>query len=91
MASVGSYVLSINERAGNADVDLKTVCANVLKLLGRAQAPMSFGSVLSQTGFPESLLRDAVTKLQNDRLVEEKADKLGLTSLGYKAHFIVAT
>jgi hypothetical protein len=89
-SSVGSYVLSINERAGGAEIDVKTACARVLKLLG-SQSETSFGTLLSATGFPESLLREAVSQLQSDELVEVKDQRLKLTELGYKAHLIVAT
>jgi hypothetical protein len=90
MSSVGSYVLSINERAGGADIDIKTACARVLKLLG-AQSETTFGALLSLTGFPEGLLRDAVNRLERDELVQVQNGKLALTELGYKAHLIVAT
>jgi hypothetical protein len=90
MSSVGSYVLSINERAGGAEIDVKTACARVLKLLG-LKSETTFGALLSITGFPESLLREAISRLQHDELVEVKDDRLTLTELGYKAHLIVAT
>jgi hypothetical protein len=90
MASVGSYVLSLNERAGGAEIDLKTACARLLKLLG-SQPVTSFGALLSATGFPVALLRGAVDQLKKDDLVTGPDDQLKLTDLGYKAHFIVAT
>jgi hypothetical protein len=90
MASVGSYVLSLNERAGGAEIDLKTACARLLKLLG-SQPATSFGALLSATGFPVPLLRGAVDQLKKDDLVTGSDDQLKLTDLGYKAHFIVAT
>jgi hypothetical protein len=90
MSSFGSYVLSTNERASGTDVDLQTACARLLKTLG-ANSAMSFGALLSATGFSETLLRDALVRLQRDELVKGTDDKLVLTDLGYKAHLIVAT
>lgn len=90
MATVGSYVLSINERSGSGSVDIKTACAHVLKLLGGQQG-MSFAALLSATGFPEELLREAVRQLQQEELVTGSDERWILTELGYQAHFIVAT
>jgi hypothetical protein len=90
MSSVGSYVLSINERTGGEEIDIKTACARVLKLLG-SKSVSSYGALLSATGFSESLLREALTRLRRDELVTGTDDMLALTDLGYKAHLIVAT
>jgi hypothetical protein len=90
MSSVGSYVLSINERAGGEEIDVKTASARVLKLLG-SQPVTSYGALLSATGFSESLLREALNRLRRDELVTGTDDRLALTGLGYKAHLIVAT
>lgn len=90
MASVGSYVLSINERAGEATIDKKTACARVLKLLG-ARTSMPHDALLSETGFPADLLREVLDQLQRDELVVNADGQWTLTELGYKAHFIVAT
>ena len=90
-SNVGSYVLSTNERAGSAQADLQTACARVLKLLGGSQAGMSFGALLSATGFSESLLRQVIAKLAEDELVKGHDERYLLTELGFKAHLIVAT
>lgn len=91
MSSVGTYVLSTQERP-DADVDEKTAGATVLKLLGRSRkTPQTFGALLSLTGFSEELLRKSVDRLRADKLLKGGNDGLVLTDLGYKAHFIVAT
>jgi hypothetical protein len=90
MSSVGSYVLSINERATGAEIDVKTACARVLKLLG-SKSVTSFSALLSATGFSENLLREALGRLRRDELVMGPDEQLMLTDLGYKAHLIVAT
>jgi len=90
-SNVGSYVLSTNERTGSAEGDLQTACARVLKLLGGSKAGMSFGALLSATGFSEVLLRQVVARLADDKLAAGNDERYTLTELGFKAHLIVAT
>jgi hypothetical protein len=90
MSSVGSYVLSINERASGDDIDIKTASARVLKLLG-SPSMASFGALLSATGLSENLLLEVIERLQKDGLVSNTGGSVVLTDLGYKAHLIVAT
>ena len=87
MASVGSYILSTRDRRGG-EPDPKAAPAQCLKLFG--PQPLSFGDLLSQTGWPEDFLRAVITDLKSRNLIEGTDDKLSLTDLGLKAQFIVA-
>ena len=91
MASIGTYVLSSQERADSHETDPKIASAHVLKLLGKLGSVQNFGTLLSMTGYSEALLREAVENLQRDGLVESHEDGLRLTEFGKKAHLIVAT
>lgn len=88
MASIGSYILSTQDRI-KGEPDPKTAAAQALKLFG--QQPRSVGELLSLTGWPEDFLRNTVMDLRSRELVEGTDDKLSLTDLGLKAQSIVAT
>jgi len=90
-SSVGSYVLSGQDRANSSEIDPKIACARVLKFLGKMEGPQSVGALLSVTGFSEKVLGDAISLLSKDGLVRIDGDKLSLTDLGFKAQFIVGT
>ena len=89
IGSVGSYVLSEQDRAHSSEIDPKIACARILQLLGKMDGPQSVGTLLSVTGFPEKVLQDAISILSKAGLVKVDDNKLSLTDLGFKAQFIV--
>lgn len=88
--AVGSYAISLRDRARLKKVNPKTIGPTVLKFIGEHPGT-SFAALLSATGAPEDLLRASIKDLQEHELIGGGDREYILTERGNKARFVVAS
>jgi hypothetical protein len=88
MGLANSYVLGLPDRDATS-IDGKTAGPLVLKVL--ADQPRSLAELVSLTRLDEIKLRDVLTGLTSEGLVEGDANTYAITKLGYRAQMFVSS